>query len=69
MVNCLYRPAKSGAFPSFDLDKGDGAIPLDNQVNVAVSAPESPLDNPPAAPPKPPLRDPLSELTKCLPGR
>jgi len=69
MVNRLNRPTESGAFPSLYLDKCDGAIALDDQINVTVTAPESPLDNAPAAPPKPPLRDPLSELPECLPGR
>ena len=68
VVNCLHRTAEFSAFSSFDLDKSDRRIPLDHQIDIAMSAPEAPLDNPPSASPKPPLRYSLAELAKRLPG-
>jgi hypothetical protein len=68
MVNRLYRTAELRPAPSFDLDEGNRCIPLDNQIDVAVSASEASLDHPPTAPPKPPLRYSLSKLPKRLPG-
>jgi hypothetical protein len=69
MVNCLDRPTELRAASGFDLDERDRPIPLYNQINVATTVSEAPLDNPPAAPPKPSLCDSLSELAKRLPGR
>ena len=69
MVNRLDRPAELRAFPSFYLDKGYGAIALDHEVDVAVPASKTPLDDSPTASPKPAFRDPFSELPECLPGR
>ena len=69
MVDRLHRSSEVRPFPGFDLDECDRAIPLNDEIDVAVAAPEAPLDYPPAAPPKPALRDSLSELPERLPGR
>ena len=69
VVNGLNRPAKLRPSPSFDLDERDGSIPLNNQIDVAMTVPKAPLDDFPSASPKPPLRYSLSELTERLPGR
>ena len=69
MVNRLNRPAKIRPSPRFYFDEGDGSIPLDHQIDVAMTTPEASLDNPPPAPPKPSLRYSLSELAERLPGR
>jgi len=69
MVNSLNRAAKIRPSPRFYLDEGDGSIPLDNQIDVAMTAPEASLNHSPTAPPKPSLRYSLSELAKRLPGR
>ena len=69
MINSLNRPAKFRAFTSFYLNKGNGAIALDHEVDVAVPASKAPLDDSPTASPKPAFRDPFSELPECLPGR
>jgi len=69
MVNSLDRPAKLRASSSLYLDEGDRPIPLDYQIDVAMPAPEAPLNHSPATPPKPPLCYSLSEFSKRLPGR
>jgi hypothetical protein len=69
MVDCLDRPAKLRSAPSFHLDEGDSSIPLDNQIDVAMTAPKAPLDHRPTTPPKPPLGYSLSEFPERLPGR
>jgi hypothetical protein len=69
MVDRLHRSSEVRPFSGFDLDECDRAIPLHDQIDVAVAAPEAPLDYPPAAPPEPTLRDSLSELPERLPGR
>lgn len=69
MVDCLDRPAKLRPAPCFDLDEGDSSISLDNQIDVAMTAPKAPLDHRPTAPPKPPLGYSLSEFPERLPGR
>jgi hypothetical protein len=55
--------------PSFDLDERDCARSLNHEIDVAMAAPESALNDPPALTPKPSLRDPLSKFAKRLPGR
>jgi len=69
MVDCLDRPAKLGAASSFDLNEGDGSIPLYNQIDVAMTTPKPPLDNCPTTAPEPPLGYSLSEFPERLPGR
>jgi hypothetical protein len=69
MVDRLHRSSEVGPLPGLDLDECDRAIPLHDQIDVAVAASEATLDYPPAAPPKPTLRDSLSELPERLPGR
>lgn len=69
MVDRLHRSSEVRALPGFDFDECDRAIPLDDQIDVAMTAAKAPLDYPPATPSKPPLRDSLSELPERLPGR
>jgi hypothetical protein len=69
IVDRLHRSSEVWPFAGFNLDKCNHAIPLDDQVDVAVAAPEASLNHTPATPPKPPLRDSLSELPERLPGR
>jgi hypothetical protein len=68
MVNSLNRPAKLRSAPSFDLDEGDSPIPLNDQIDVAMSVSEASLHHSPATPPKPPLCYSLSEFSERLPG-
>ena len=69
MVNSLNRSAKLRSAPSFDLDESDSSIPLNHQIDVAMSVSETPLNHSPATPPKPPLCYSLSEFPERLPGR
>jgi hypothetical protein len=65
----LDGTAEPAAPPSLDLDEGHQAIPLDHEVDVAMPGAEPALHDTPPALPKPSLRDPLSQLAECLPGR
>ena len=44
----LDRVAKSLSGPCLDFDERDEAVPLDYKVNVTVSVPEAPLQQPPS---------------------
>lgn len=69
IVDCLDRTTELRAPASLYLDKGDCPIPLDDQIDVAVTAAEPALNHAPAPPPKPSLSDSFSEGPKGLPGR
>jgi hypothetical protein len=58
------RPA-----PSLHLDERDGACSLHDEIDVAMAAPESALNDPISLPLEPSLRDPLPQFAKRLPGR
>jgi hypothetical protein len=68
-IDRLHRASKPVAAPSFDLDKGNHAVALDHEVDIAMPTPEPTLEHPPASAPKPPLRYPLTQLAERLPGR
>ena len=55
--------------PRLDLDEGNDSVPPDDQVDVPVPGPEAASHHPPPPDREPPLRDPLSQLPECLPGR
>lgn len=55
--------------PGLHFDEHHRSISLDDQIDVAVAAPESALNNAPSLTPEPPLGDPLSKLAKRLRGR
>ena len=69
IVDRLHRSSEGRPFTGFDFDECDRAIPLHDEIDIAVSTPKAPLDYPPATPPEPALRDSLSELPERLPGR
>ena len=69
MVYRLNRPAELRPLSGFHLDESDGPIPLDNEIDVAMTGAKPPLNDTPAAAPKPPLRYTLPELSEGLPGR
>lgn len=69
IVDRLHRSSEVRPLTSLNFDKSDRALPLDDQIDVAMAAAEATLNHAPAAPPKPPLRDSLSKLSECLPGR
>ena len=54
---------------SLDLDEGHYPVPLDHEIDVAMPGAEPALHDTPPALPEPSLRDPLSQLAECLPGR
>ncbi len=51
------------------LDEGDHSPTFDDEIDIAMAAPESPLHDPPPFPPQPTLGDSLAQLSKLLPGR
>lgn len=57
------------ATPRLDLHECHSPLPLHHQVDIAVTSPESALDEPPPLPPEPFFRDALPEDAKRLPGR
>ena len=63
-VDRFDRTAEPVPAPSLDLDEGDHPIPLDHEVDVAMSGAEPALDHPPPPPPKPSLRNALSQLAE-----
>lgn len=69
IVDRLHRSSEVRPFACLDFNKCDRAIPLHDQIDVAVAAAKAPLDYPPTALTKPTLRDSLSELPERLPGR
>jgi hypothetical protein len=68
-VNCLNRTAELRATAGFHLNKSDQTIPLDHEIDVAMSVAEAALHYAPPTPTKPSLRDSLSELAKGLSSR
>lgn len=68
-IHRFHRVAKPGASPSFDFDEGDESVAFDHKVDVPMPAPKPALHDPPAPLPEPSLRNALSELAECLPGR
>ena len=68
-VDRFDRTAEAIPAPSLDLDERHYPIPLDHEIDVAMPGAEPALHDAPPALPKPPLRDPLSQLAECLPGR
>ena len=65
----LHRIAEPASPACLDLDEGDDAFPLRDEVDVTAPAPEPVGDDAPPLPPKPSRRDPLPELPEPLPGR
>ena len=65
----FHRIPKLRPASSFNLDERDSACSLHNEIDVAMAAPESALNNPISLPLEPSLRDPLSKCAKRLPGR
>jgi hypothetical protein len=63
-VDRFDRTAEPIAAPSLDLDERHQPIPLDHQIDVAMSGAEAALYDAPAPSPKPSLRDPLSQLAE-----
>jgi hypothetical protein len=55
--------------PRLHLNERDGAFALNDEIDVPMPVSKSSLNHTPTVAPKPPLRDPLSELSKRLPGR
>ena len=55
--------------PRLDLHERDGALALDDEVDVPVSVPEPAVDDPPPLAPKPSFGDAFAELPECLRGR
>jgi hypothetical protein len=68
-VDGFHRISKRKASPSLYLNECDCSISLDYQIDVAVTVPESTLNDAPSLSLEPPLRDPLSQLAELLPGR
>jgi hypothetical protein len=65
----LYRIDEISRASSLYLDKGHRAVPLGNEVDVAVPVPKPALQYPPAASPQPPFRDALADFAEFKPGR
>jgi len=57
------------ASTSLYLDERHRPFPFNNQINIAVTAPETTLNHAPSLSLEPPLRDSLSQLSKRLRGR
>jgi hypothetical protein len=68
-VDRFHRISELASSARLYLDEGHETFTLHHEVDVTMAVPKSSLDDAPALPPEPPLRDPLSELPECLPGR
>ncbi len=68
-VDRLDRAAEMVVAPGLDLDERDCAISFSDQVDVAVSVPEAPVEDPPAGAGEPAFRDPFSHFAQGLRGR
>ena len=63
-VDRFDRTAEPVPASSLHLDEGDHPIPLDHEVDVAMSGAEPALNHPPSPRPKPSLRYALSQLAE-----
>lgn len=69
VVNRLYGATELRSATGFDLHERHRAIPLHDQIDIAVAIPKPSLDDAPPAPSEPPLRYPFPEFPQRLPGR
>ena len=68
-VDRFHRPAELRASSRLDLDERDSPVTFHHQIDVSMPVAEPPLHDAPPLPPEPSLRDLLSDLAECLPGR
>jgi hypothetical protein len=68
-IHGFHRIAKLRPAARLYLDERYQSLALDDEIDVAVTAPKSALNHAPTLAPEPPLRDPLAKLAEPLLGR